>query len=125
MPHENRFCPTFLALFENIISLFPKSKEDIKKDILIALKNRLGDSIPRFPGYTLKKQRIGLKAYNEGKSKGLRFIFLFLEEKTSLIPIHLYKKGYKQEHKIVKKIRTNLKKILDELKNKECSNLFS
>jgi len=78
--------------------------------------------MPRFGGLILKKERIGLKAYKIGKSGGLRFIYLIIEEKRRLISLHIYNKGYKQEHKKVKEIKSNLKKILKELKSNECTN---
>jgi len=57
-------------------------------------------------------------------NRGLRFIYLFVEEKGKLVSLHIYKKGYKQEHKKVKEIKTNLRKILEELKNSECTNIL-
>lgn len=125
MSHENRFCPTFLIRYSNIVSSFLKSKDHIRKEVLNILKNRLGNLIPGFGESVLKKERIGLKAYGTGKSGGLRFVYLFLEEKGRLVSLHIYnKKGYKQEHKKLKEIKTNLKKILEELKNNECANVL-
>lgn len=76
MSHENRFCPTFLIHYSNIVSSFPKSKDHIRKEVLNILKNRLGNLIPGFGESVLKKERIGLKAYKTGKSGGLRFVYL-------------------------------------------------
>jgi hypothetical protein len=125
MLHENQYCPTFLACYNNIISSFSKSKDYIKEEITRILKNKLGKTIPGFGEFVLKKERIGLKAYRIGKSGGLRFIYLFLKEKIRLIPIYLYKKGeHKKEHNVTKEITANLKKILEELKSNGCTNIL-
>ena len=64
------------------------------------------------PSLLFKMPRAGARGY------------LLLEEKGRLISLHIYKKGYKQEHKKLKEIKTTLKKILEEFKNNECANVL-
>ncbi|MGA8828620.1 MAG: hypothetical protein ACLPRH_08440 [Syntrophobacteraceae bacterium] len=75
-----------------------------------------GDSYPGFGLFKVSKIRIGLKEYKLAANKGLRLIFLFLEEKQKVVPLVIYKKGSVGAERDVKKlIIKTLKETLDEL----------
>lgn len=117
------FSPTFEAEFENVLKAYPHSFNRVKNEILaLRMRPTDGDAYPGFSPFQIRKLRLGLKAYNIGKSKGLRFIYLLIGERQCLIPIHIYKKGeYKKEYDVVQRIKANLKKILSEQASGLCT----
>ncbi len=122
MPFDFKFCPTFLSCLNEIYKSYLRSKEHIHKQIILIAQELLGNLYPGFGEHSVRKARIGLPEYRIGKSRALRFIYLFIEKKNTLVSIHIYKKGkIKQERKIKDAVKSNLKNILDELNNNECT----
>lgn len=98
--------------FDALIKKFKRSKDDIEEELSSLQKNPLkGDQIPGLNPLYVYKYRIGLKAYNIGKRKGLRVIYLVLENSLILIAIY-YKGDYTSESDMQKMIRNHLKEIL-------------
>jgi len=122
MSLEFRFCPVFKSILKNLLISFPNAEKNIVNTILSLKDDPRGNPYPGFQEFLVKKIRLSLKEYRIGKRKGLRFIYLLVNEKNMIIPLHIYKKGgYKKEDKVKKSIKENLKQILEELKLGECS----
>ena len=97
---------------------FPKSAADIRAAIDALPDNpEAGDAYPGLKSMPVRKLRIALRAYNIGKSGGLRLIFAAHEEKRLVLPLHLYSKkgGYAGERKVVATIKERIKLALAEL----------
>jgi hypothetical protein len=72
-----------------------------------------------------RKLRIGLKAYRLSKRSGLRFIYLVVAKTSMIIPLHIYKKGeYKKEQEVLRRIKRNIKSIIQEREADLCSPNF-
>ena len=118
---QHRFCPTFTSVLNSILKLFPKCKTNIVNSLTEIMVSLSGDKYPGFGINDIRKDSIGLPEYKFSKSKGLRFIYLFLGEKKITIPIHIYKKGaYKKEAAVKTQVKKNLIAILSELTDNCC-----
>jgi hypothetical protein len=97
---------------------YSKSVERITREIN-SINPQEGDTIPGLGlgiEVRVKKLRLELSEYKIGKSKGLRFIFMFVGVKNQIIPLTIYKKGtYKKENEKLKEIKLSLKEILKEI----------
>lgn len=58
---------------------------------------------------------MGLKEYNLGARRGLRIIYLILDEKDKIVPLTIYQKNkYAAEHQIKKAVIKTLRDMLGE-----------
>lgn len=117
MPFQLVYTHTFNTTLDNLLQDYPLSDPSVRDVIDDLPKNpRQGNRIPKFGQNEVWKFRIALKEYQTGKSGGLRCIYLTLPDQKKIVPIHIYKKGLKQEKKIISDVKGALKKILNELK---------
>jgi hypothetical protein len=88
----------------------------VKQEVLLLQQNPFaGDAYPGFLPFHIRKLWIALKAYRLSKRNGLRFIYLVIAEISTIIPLHIYKKGeYKQEQEVLHRIKRNVKSIIQE-----------
>lgn len=117
MPFNVRRLPPFDRQVRDICKKFPNSQKDIEKAIEALGKNPLnGDGYPGFGQFRIRKWRVALNAYNISERKGLRLIFMVIEEKFLILPLVLYKKGQiPSEQDVLKLTKSKLKEILAEL----------
>ena len=110
------FCPTFQNEFDRTLKPYSKNREHVKNDILALRQNPFaGDAYPGFSPFHIRKIRFALKTYRLSKRNGLRFIYLVIAETESIIPLHIYKKGeYKKEQDVLRRIKQNVKRIIEE-----------
>ena len=110
------FCPTFNSECKRTLKPYPKNITQVKHDVLLLQQNPfVGDAYPGFSPFHIRKLRIGLKAYRLSKRNGLRFIYLVIAEASTIIPLHIYKKGeYKKEQDVLRRIKRNVKSIIQE-----------
>lgn len=96
-------------------SKFPNSKNDVEDRIEDLKRMHLqGDRTPGYGELHIRKVRVGLKAYKISKRDGLRIIFMVLEEQNLIIMVALYYKGdNNNEKKNIKRVKENLKEILE------------
>ncbi len=125
MPKEIRTV-AFKKSLKKILKKFQKSEDTIKNAIDEFCENpERGDTCNwhKYLGLPedvlkVKKERIGLPEYNIGKSNGLRVIILHVLTKDTVVCLSLY---YKKEHRSEEEVRSNvksqLKDVLEELKN--------
>ena len=112
----------FNKQLESIKSKFKKSADHITKTIEALEGNPLvGDRMPGYGEFHLRKLRIGLPQYNIGKRGGLRLCFIYKVETGKITPFRIYFKGDKKELKPEKKhMLKHLKACIKEL-NEGCS----
>ncbi|MEN8134141.1 MAG: hypothetical protein ABFS18_01215 [Thermodesulfobacteriota bacterium] len=117
MPCELRRFRAFERQLHTIFKIFPNSQKHIENNISkLSKKPRNGDRYPGFGELEIRKLRIPLKAYNIGKSKGLRIITIYVPEKNIIAPLVIYKKGNHGSEKDVKSlIMSTIKEVKEEL----------
>ena len=115
-------CPTFRSILKKALKPYPKSLSHVKHEISALGHGVLkGDLVPGFSPLSIRKLRIGLKAYRLSKRSGLRLIYAFDKNNGMITPLHIYKKGaYKQENKVILDIKSNLKAMLHERQMDTC-----
>lgn len=79
---------------------------------------KLCESDDKCPGYFnrhVRKKRIGLSSYKIGKQKGLRLLYLVLDEVGALVPFFIFKKGDSTEHTLQSRAKKALEEALEEV----------
>ena len=108
----------FQNKFNKTLKKYKKSQNRIQEEIN-STDSTDGDVIPGLrlgDELRLRKVRIRLPEYKTGKSRSLRFIFLFIQPKDTIVPVTIYKKGtYANEQKAIKEIKKSLKEALKEI----------
>ena len=118
MPCEVLFAPSFRSCARSVFKVYPKS-ETATVDFIggLAAAPIQGSQLGGYTGYNLRKARLKLKAYQMGKSKGLRLIFLLVPDKQRVLPVALWKKGQPQsETAVIALINSQLAKVLADTK---------
>jgi len=107
----------FERQLKEIFKQYPKSEETTRSEIRGLDKNfKPGNRFPGFGLLHVRKIRFPLKEYNLGVSKGLRIIFMLIEEKYTVVPLVIYKKGQMAgESDVINLVKTQLKAALAEL----------
>ncbi len=108
----------FQNKFNKTLKKYKKSQNRIQEEIN-STDSTDGDVIPGLrlgDELRLRKVRIRLPEYKTGKSGSLRFIFLFIQPKDTIVPVTIYKKGtYANEQKAIEEIKKSLKEVLKEI----------
>jgi len=112
---------SFQKHLKEIFKKFPRSKKRITNEIENLAQNPLqGDSYPGFGELEVRKIRMSLSEYNIGKSKGLRFIYLYLILKNKIIPLAIYQKNkFAAEDEIKRMLIDRIKEIAQEIKEQQ------
>lgn len=108
----------FTNQLNSILQSFPKEENNILRTIDSIKKNPVlpGKRIQGWGELHLRKMRIGLKAYNIGKSGGLRLIWLLNEKFKWIIMIAIYeKRDFTSENKLQEMLKRNVNEIKTSL----------
>lgn len=103
---------SFQRAFDKALKKYPASTDTTRNSIDALAENPSQGDI--YPGIVpeSRKLRLPLKAYNIGKSDGLRCIITVLPEEV--IPVFVYKKSTLKEHEVVALVKQHLREILLE-----------
>lgn len=106
----------FTSREKTVLKKYPDSSSIISATIESLLENPMqGNPYPGFGDINVRKTRIALSEYKLGTSKGLRLVFLYIQEKSVIVPLHIYKKGTLKEQQVKEEIKTALREVIKEI----------
>lgn len=116
---EFKLCDAYLRLEKKLLKSYPQAKDSFQKKYDAIIQNpEIGDAIPGFSAYGVRKTRIGAPCLRMGQSDGFRLIYMV--GPTKVIPVFIYKKGKpEREDKIRAKIAELLEEIFAELESEQ------
>lgn len=99
----------FDVQLKKVVKSYPKSEKSIVAFIDgLGVNPTQGDRYPGFGDLYVQKTRFKLKAYGIGQRGGLRLIWLYSEEKETVVPLSIYKKGRPSSEDQIKKLVLNV-----------------
>ncbi|MFV0422076.1 hypothetical protein [Oleidesulfovibrio sp.] len=106
----------FRRSVDKVLKKYPRAAKDIEDGINSVASNP--DQGMSYPGIepVVKKTRLGMPSYKQGKRGGMRLIYI---AKTMLTPIFLYVKGqFSSEGEIKEATKKQAKEVIEELSAK-------